>query len=63
MHSIMDAPKEERKEHMEQAARKVDVDEDYDNNSEDDKRTAGGAVNSPRVGIPPTMTPKPEGMA
>ncbi|KAJ9651904.1 glucose repression mediator protein [Neophaeococcomyces mojaviensis] len=40
MQSIMDlAPREEpRKEIVEAAARKVEVDEDYDNNSEDDKR-------------------------
>lgn len=42
MHSIMGTPKPEeqsqRKEIQEAAARKVDVDEDYDNNSEDDKR-------------------------
>ena len=41
LHTIMDAPKEEaRKEIDEPAARKVNVDEDYDNNSEDDKRRA-----------------------
>ncbi|KAK6377282.1 glucose repression mediator protein [Lithohypha guttulata] len=42
MHSILDMSKkdEPRKEINEPAARKVDVDEDYDNNSEDDKRKA-----------------------
>lgn len=40
MSAILDN-KEERKEPVEVAARKVDVDEDYDNNSEDDKRTQG----------------------
>ena len=49
MHTIMDMPKEEpRKEIVEPAARKMDVDEDYDNNSEDDKRKASpnGSVNT-----------------
>lgn len=41
MHSMMNMPKEEqRKEVVEPAARKVEVDEDYDNNSEDEKRGA-----------------------
>ena len=50
MHSIFDAAKEERKEHVEPAARKVEVDEDYDNNSDDDKRALGsaGARSSPQ---------------
>lgn len=48
MHSIMDMPKQEpRKEVVEPAARKVEVDEDYDNNSEDDKRTAAVPKASP----------------
>jgi hypothetical protein len=49
---------------VEQAARKVEVDEDYDNNSEDDKRAGTGALSSPRVaGPPPTSTPKLETVA
>ncbi|KEF57442.1 glucose repression mediator protein [Exophiala aquamarina CBS 119918] len=64
MQSILDGPKEDRKEHLEQAARKVDVDEDYDNNSEDDKRAAAAAINSPQgPGPQPTATPKPENTA
>ena len=66
MQSILDAPKDERKEHIEQAARKVDVDEDYDNNSEDDKQRGrpSAAVSSPRVGgPPPSATPKQEAMS
>ncbi|KAJ4587872.1 glucose repression mediator protein, variant 2 [Exophiala dermatitidis] len=65
MQSILDGPKEApQQEHVEQAARKVDVDEDYDNNSEDDKRAAAGqAISSPQVGgpqPPPSATPKTE---
>lgn len=53
MHSMFEAPKDERKEHVEPAARKVEVDEDYDNNSEDEKRAlgSGGARNSPQNGM------------
>jgi len=65
MQSILDGPKEERKEHVEPAARKVDVDEDYDNNSEDDKRavvaTVAGTTHSPtNQSVPPAATPKQE---
>ena len=61
MQSILDGPKEERKEHLEQAARKVDVDEDYDNNSEDDKRAAAAAMSSPQgLGQQAPAIPKPE---
>lgn len=62
MQSILDAPKDDRKDHVEQAARKVDVDEDYDNNSEDDKRAPpSAAVSSPQVPAPPpSSTPKTE---
>lgn len=67
MQSILDAPnKDERKEHIEQAARKVDVDEDYDNNSEDDKQRAAPStsMSSPQVGVPPpSATPKQETVA
>jgi general transcriptional corepressor CYC8 len=50
MHSMFEGQKEERKEHAEPAARKVEVDEDYDNNSDDDKRAmgSGGARSSPQ---------------
>lgn len=52
MHSIVDAPKEEpRKEVVEPAARKVEVDEDYDNNSEDDKRAGTGQKASPNESL------------
>ena len=53
MHTIFDAAKEDRKEHNEPAARKMEVDEDYDNNSEDDKRALGsaGPKSSPPNGI------------
>ncbi|RJE16642.1 hypothetical protein PHISCL_11021, partial [Aspergillus sclerotialis] len=62
--SILDGPKEDRKEQVEQAARKVDVDEDYDNNSEDDKRAPpSAALSSPQVGAPPSVTPKQENAA
>lgn len=61
MQSILDAPKDDRAEHVEQAARKVEVDEDYDDNSEDDKRPAPGAMSSPQVAAPPpSATPKQE---
>jgi general transcriptional corepressor CYC8 len=40
---IAEPPKEERPETAEAAARKMDVDEDYDNNSEDEKRAGGTA--------------------
>ena len=52
MHTLFDTPKEERKEQIEPAARKVEVDEDYDNNSEDDKRNLGSmGRNSPQSNI------------
>ena len=42
---IQEAPKEERKpDTVEPAARKMDVDEDYDNNSEDDKKGGSGTA-------------------
>jgi len=43
MQTILDGAKEDRKEIAEPAARKVEVDEDYDNNSEDDKRAGAPA--------------------
>lgn len=58
MHTIMGTSKSEeqsqRKEVQEAAARKVDVDEDYDNNSEDDKR----AKPSPNGSIAPKQEPQ-----
>lgn len=62
MQSILDGPKDERPEHVEQAARKVEVDEDYDNNSEDDRRAGTGPMSSPQV-APPSATPKQEATA
>jgi hypothetical protein len=56
MQSILDGSKEDRREQVEQAARKVEVDEDYDNNSEDDKRAAPGAMSSPQAPVPPPAT-------
>ncbi|RMZ75660.1 hypothetical protein DV737_g5192, partial [Chaetothyriales sp. CBS 132003] len=44
MSTILDGHVDERKEAAESAARKMDVDEDYDNNSEDDKRAASGTA-------------------
>lgn len=55
MHTIMDTTKEEpRKEVVEPAARKVEVDEDYDNNSEDDKRTGAAQKASPNGSLQST---------
>lgn len=50
MQTILDGPKEDRKEPVEQAARKVEVDEDYDNNNSDDDRRATGPQTSPPLG-------------
>ena len=54
----MGTPKPEeqtqRKEIQEAAARKVDVDEDYDNNSEDDKHSKP----SPNGSIAPKLEPQ-----
>ncbi len=66
MHTILDVPKDDRKETAEPAARKMEVDEDYDNNSEDEKRagsnTASGSAtkNSPTQAPPPAPAPKQE---
>ena len=46
MQNILEGPKEERKEPVENAARKVDADEDYDN-VEDDKRAPGSRSSPP----------------
>ena len=64
MHTILDGPKEDRKENAEPAARKMEVDEDYDMNSEDDKRggsaTASGSATKNSPIQPPTTAPKQE---
>ena len=57
MQTMLEGPKEDRKEPVENAARKVDVDEDYDN-SEDDKKPAA-MRNSPQSANAATM-PKQE---
>ena len=57
MQTMLDGPTEDRKEPVENAARKVDVDEDYDN-SEDDKKPAA-MRNSPQSANAATM-PKQE---
>lgn len=62
----VEPPREERKEAVEPAARKMDVDEDYDNNSEDDRRGGSGTApgtatkNSPVQGTPSNGVPKQE---
>ena len=43
---MMEPQQEQKQELIEAAARKVDVDEDYDNNSEDEKRAAFTAVSA-----------------
>ena len=66
MATILDGSREERKEPAEAAARKMDVDEDYDNNSEDDKRAGSGTAsgtatkNSPIQSTPSSAVPKQE---
>ena len=64
MHTILDEPKPARKEDEEPAARKMDVDEDYDNNSEDEKRagsaTASGTASKNSPAQPPQAVPKQE---
>ena len=64
MHTILDGPKEDRKESAEPAARKMEVDEDYDMNTEDDKRggsaTASGSATKNSPIQPPTTAPKQE---
>ncbi|KAF2839640.1 TPR-like protein [Patellaria atrata CBS 101060] len=49
-HHVPEPPKEERREQHEPAARKVDVDEDYDDSGEDEKRNgpSRSEKNSPR---------------
>lgn len=57
MNTMYDAAKEERKEPVEGAARKVNVDEDYDDEGEDEKK----AVLS--VGMGNSGQTSPRGMA
>lgn len=53
MHQPSEPPKEDRKEPVEPAARKVDVDENYDDEGEDEKRVPPPAVHSsPQMGVP-----------
>lgn len=62
----VELPREDRKETVEPAARKMDVDEDYDNNSEDDRKGGSGTApgtatkNSPIQGTPSNDLPKQE---
>jgi hypothetical protein len=61
MNTMYDAAKEERKEQVEGAARKVNVDEDYDDDADDEKKpllSAGGGV-----GIGGSGQTSPMGMA
>ena len=54
MQNILEAPKEDHKEPVENAARKMEVDEDYDN-SEDDKRglgTRSSPQHAPQAALP-----------
>ncbi|KKY27442.1 putative transcriptional corepressor cyc8 [Phaeomoniella chlamydospora] len=52
MHQQSEPMKEERKDPIEPAARKVDVDDNYDDDGEDDKRSAApGVHSSPRNGV------------
>jgi hypothetical protein len=53
------APKEDRRDDHEPAARKVDVDEDYDDDVEDDKRHI---MSSGRQGPERTSPPSANGM-
>ena len=49
---MVEPPRDGGREPYEAAARKVDVDEDYDDEAEDDKRMAGsGGRNSPQRGL------------
>jgi general transcriptional corepressor CYC8 len=57
MNTMYDAAKEERKEQVEGAARKVNVDEDYDDDGEDDKKAILSA------GIGGSGQTSPQGMA
>lgn len=69
MNAMYDAAKEERKEQVEGAARKVNVDEDYDDDGEDEKKGAPPAAlgesghTSPRGMASASGQPKTESIA
>jgi hypothetical protein len=69
MNIMYDAAKEERKEHVEGAARKVNVDEDYDDDGEDEKKAVlssamgGSGRTSPRGMGNMTGQPKTESIS
>lgn len=52
-HNMADGPREERKEQIEPPARKMDVDENYDDEGDEEKRNmgSGGGRNSPQGGM------------
>lgn len=56
MNNINNTTKEERKEPVEVAARKVDLDEDYDNTSEDGKH-APAPTSAPTAATPARSSP------
>ena len=69
MNTMYDAAKEERKEQVEGAARKVNVDEDYDDDGEDEKKAVlsasmgGSGQASPRGMSSVTGQPKAESIS
>jgi hypothetical protein len=70
MSALYDSAKEERKEQVEGAARKVNVDENYDDEVEDEKKVAlsgggglGSGRDSPRGMASVAGQPKPEGIS
>ncbi len=69
MNIMYDAAKEERKEQVEGAARKVNVDEDYDDDGEDEKKVVlssgmgGSGQPSPRGMASVTGQPKTESIS
>ena len=69
MNTMYDATKEDRKEQVEGAARKVNVDEDYDDDGEDEKKAvlsgglAGSGRTSPRGMAGVTGGPKTESIS
>ncbi|KAL8727680.1 MAG: hypothetical protein Q9181_005620 [Wetmoreana brouardii] len=59
--SLAEPGRDDRRENLESAARKMDMDEDYDDDGEDDKRMGGsGGRNSPRNGGIMNGQPKTE---
>lgn len=69
MNTMYDAAKEERKEQVEGAARKVNVDEDYDDDGEEEKKAVisggigGSGQTSPRGMASVTGQPKTESVS